>query len=113
MLVANGHVYPQIEDAGSGNTYAQPNFLFENRGAKFSLLLPGPADSLGSTQVSRGAALGDFDNDGALDIFITNLNAAPVLLRNNLPGGKNWLGLRLRATQGNSCLLYTSDAADE
>ena len=101
LLVANGHVYPQIEDAGSGNTYAQPNFLFENRGAKFSLLLPGPADSLGSTQVSRGAALGDFDNDGALDIFITNLNAAPVLLRNNLPGGKNWLGLRLRATQGN------------
>jgi hypothetical protein len=101
LLVANGHVYPQIDAAGSGSTYAQPNFLFENRDSKFTLLLPQQGDSLGTSQVSRGAGIGDFDGDGDLDLFITNLNARPVLLRNEFGNRHNWLNVQLAGTGAN------------
>lgn len=96
LLVANGHVYPQIDRAGTGTTYAQPNQLFDNTGGgRFKLLLPQPGDSLGSNRVSRGSSIGDYDNDGDLDIFVANLNDRPSLLRNNVGNRQDWLGIRL------------------
>lgn len=102
LLVANGHVYPQIDQAGTGSTYAQPSHLYENRGdGRFDLLLPQPGDSLGTARVSRGSCIGDLDNDGDLDIFISNLNDRPSLLRNDTGNRQNWLGLELVGSTGN------------
>ena len=71
LLVVNGHVYPQIDRAGSGSGYAQPNHLFANVGdGTFTQV------ALGSEvpRVSRGANVLDFDNDGDLDVFVANLD---------------------------------------
>ena len=102
LLTANGHVYPQIDQGGSGATYAQPDHLFENTGeGRFELLLPQPGDSLGTARVSRGSCIGDLDNDGDLDIFVINLNDRPSLLRNDVGDRRNWLGVQLVGAAGN------------
>ena len=102
LLVANGHVYPQIDQAGTASTYAQSNHLFENLGnGRFALLLPQPGDSLGSARVSRGSCIGDYDNDGDLDIFVTQIDARPSLLRNDGGNRQNWIGLKLAGRAGN------------
>jgi len=102
LLVANGHVYPQIDQAGTASAYAQPNHLFENLGnGRFELLLPQPGDSLGSARVSRGSCIGDYDNDGDLDIFVTQIDDRPSLLRNDVGNRQNWIGLKLTSRTGN------------
>ena len=102
LLVVNGHVYPQIERSGSGTGYAQLNQLFGNLGdGRFELLAPPPDDAFGVARVSRGSAIGDYDDDGDLDIFITNLNDRPALLRNEVGTRQNWLGVRLVGTVSN------------
>ena len=98
LLVANGHVYPQIDRAGSGSAYAQPNHLFANVGdGTFTQVALGS----GVPRVSRGANVFDFDNDGDLDVFVANLDDRPSLLRNDVGNRRNWLGLRLVGTRGN------------
>ena len=102
LLTANGHVYPQIDRGGSGSTYAQPNHLFENIGeGRFALLLPQQGDSLGAARVSRGSCIGDFDDDGDLDVFVINLNDRPSLLRNDVGNRQNWLGVQLVGATSN------------
>ncbi|MEE3258646.1 MAG: CRTAC1 family protein [Candidatus Latescibacterota bacterium] len=102
LLVANGHVYPQIERSGSGIRYAQPDQLFDNRGGgHFALLLPTAGDSLGTARVSRGSAVADYDDDGDLDILVANLNDRPTLLRNDVGNGQNWLGVKLVGAKSN------------
>lgn len=83
LFVANGHVYPQIEP------YAQADHLFANDGGRFSLV------EQSTPAVSRGAVAGDFDDDGRLDLFVTNLNGRPSLLHNRAATGHHWLGVRL------------------
>ena len=98
LLVANGHVYPQIDRAGSGSAYAQANHLFANVGdGTFTQV----ALSAEVPRVSRGTNMFDFDNDGDLDVFIANLDERPSLLRNDVGQRKNWLGLRLVGRRGN------------
>ena len=92
LFVANGHVYPQIERPGSGATYAQANHLFANDAGHFRLVELAPSEHWA---VSRGAVAGDFDDDGRLDLFVTNLNGRPSLLHNQTAAGHHWLGLRL------------------
>ena len=50
---------------------------------------------------ARGLAIGDFDNDGAIDVLISNNNEAPVLLRNNVGSQNHWLGLKLVGKKAN------------
>ena len=90
LFVANGHVYPQIERPGSGATYAQANHLFANDAGHFRLVELGEERA-----VSRGAVAGDFDDDGRVDLFVTNLNGRPSLLHNQTATGHHWFGLRL------------------
>ena len=100
LFVANGHVYPQIESTGSAATYGQANHLYDNDGGQFTLVWP-PEESARTGAVSRGAVGGDFDNDGRLDLFVTNLNERPTLLRNVVGGENNWLGLCLVGKKAN------------
>jgi hypothetical protein len=50
---------------------------------------------------SRGAAFGDFDNDGDMDVLIMNVNEPPTLLRNDAPSGNHWIKVRLEGTKSN------------
>ena len=99
LFVANGHLYPQLDAHPLGLSYRQRDLLYWNRGGAFVLnVVPG----LEAERVSRGAAFGDYDNDGDLDIAVNNLNDRPSLLRNDGGNLHNWLGLELIAADGRS-----------
>ena len=95
LFVANGHLMPAIERAGGGLGYRQRNQLYRNLGdGRFRELANEPA--LAAEQVSRGAAGGDYDDDGDLDLLIANLDDAPTLLRNDVANKGHFLLLTLR-----------------
>ncbi len=95
LFVANGHVYPQMRHLNP-DEYAEPNQLFANQGPtrayRFAEVAAG---DLSQPAVSRGAAKGDYDNDGDVDLLVFNLDGPPQLLRNDGGNQRNWLSLRL------------------
>lgn len=99
LFVANGHLYPQLQDHPSGLRYAQRNLFYWNEGGVFRQAVPGPG--LEITAVSRATAFGDYDNDGDVDLLVVNLNGAPNLLRNDGGNRNNWLGLQLEGVASN------------
>jgi hypothetical protein len=85
LVVANGHVMDNVAMTERGMTHAQRKSLYRNNGdGTFSDVTQSLGD-LAAPRVSRGLAVGDFDNDGDLDILVNNQNAAAQLLRNNSP----------------------------
>ena len=101
LFVANGHVQDKVRFiAGNvGISYAQTNQLFEYRPETgFVDVSETSGPGLAPALVSRGSARGDYDNDGDLDILVTNCNGPAQLLRNDLPSGRNWLSVRLVGT---------------
>jgi enediyne biosynthesis protein E4 len=101
LIIANGHPDDLIEKIYDNVKYREPLLLFHNsgNGLKNVSLESGP---LFSRQISgRGLAIGDFDNDGAVDVLISNNNEAPVLLRNNIGSQSHWLGLKLVGKKAN------------
>ena len=93
LVVVNGHVYPEVEGAGTGSDYAQPGLVFRNlSGRGFAAA---PATGLAVPRVYRGAAFGDYDGDGDADLLATVMNGAPALLRNDTATAAGWAGFRL------------------
>jgi hypothetical protein len=84
ILAVNGHVYPQMENASVGTTYRQRMLLFHNEhNGTFVEVAAESAAALITPRVSRGAAFGDLDNDGYIDVVINNLDGKPTILRND------------------------------
>src|SRR3989441_12970863 len=89
-------VYPEVEQSDPGAPYKTPSVLFRNLGGgKFEELLDLAGPAMQELHSSRGAAFGDFDNDGDMDILIMNMNEPPSLLRNDLSGASHWLQVLL------------------
>jgi hypothetical protein len=102
LFFANGHVYPDIDSHGLGTTYLQRKQLFRNLGNKrFQDVTDEVGGGLLLKKSSRGAAFGDFDNDGDIDVVVLNLNDRPTLLRNDTPKGNHWVTIRLVGTKSN------------
>lgn len=102
IFVANGHVNPQVDEHPFGITYAQRALLFHNlRNGRFEEvgLRAGPA--LAQRRVSRGLAVADINNDGALAVLISNLDGSPTLLRNVSKPRGHWIRLKLIGTRSN------------
>jgi hypothetical protein len=102
IIQVNGHVYPEIEGHGIGQEFKNPRLVYKNLGkGRFkdvsSQMGPGIAEHFSS----RGAAFGDFDNDGDIDALILNLNDLPSLLRNDGGNAQNWIKLKLIGTSCN------------
>jgi hypothetical protein len=101
LLVVNGHVLDNVELIREALTYAQPNQLLENRSGTFVENLEFLRYSSLSPRVGRGAAFGDVDNDGDLDVLISNSGQTPTLLINQVGQKKSWVLLKLIGTRSN------------
>ncbi len=108
LVVANGHIYPQIDlHPELIGTYAQRSLLLENRGGVFADVTSDAGPGFETPHSSRGLAVGDFDNDGDLDILITNLDEPPVLLRNDSRTG-SWLTVICEVPGGTAIPIGTT-----
>jgi len=95
LMVVNGHVYPQVDNADVGTRYRQRLLLFHNDGGgRFSEVAAQHGDALMVPRVSRGAAFGDIDNDGDIDVVIENLDGKPTILRNDGGNRNNWITIK-------------------
>ncbi len=90
IYVVNGHVYPQVDRFRLGTEYRQPLQLFEQVDGSFREPAGRGGTALGARSTGRGAATGDVDGDGDVDLLIENLDGPPRLLLNDGPQGR-WL----------------------
>ncbi len=102
LFIANGHVLDNIQLYRSEARYLEPKLMFRNTGGG---LFENVSDRLGADfqlpRASRGVAVGDFDNDGDLDILVNNNGEAPQLLRNDGGNANHWLSILLIGTRSN------------
>jgi hypothetical protein len=102
IFAANGHVADDVQTVQSRVSYAQPPHLFRNLGGRrFDEVTARSGTALGAPMVARGAAYGDFDGDGDLDLLITQNNRAARLLRNDAGSSNRALRVILRGTRSN------------
>ncbi len=101
IFVANGHVYPMVNQQRWGISYAQRPLLFRNlAGRRFAAVPAAPGSGLDVVIPARGAAFGDLFNSGRLDVVINNIDASPTLLRNVAGAGRHWVSFALEGGQG-------------
>jgi hypothetical protein len=102
LVLATGHVLDNIERYHANVHYAEPKLMFRNNGRG---VFENVSDRLGPDfqlpRVSRGLAVGDFDNDGDLDILVSNCGGTPQLLRNDGGNANHWLEILLIGTKSN------------
>jgi enediyne biosynthesis protein E4 len=96
IIVANGHVYPAVDQMPWGTSWAQRPLLFHNvGGTKFDVMPAVEDTALATTYVGRGLAVGDLFNDGKLDVVLNVLDGFPALLRNVSLDKNHWVEFKL------------------
>jgi hypothetical protein len=101
LLVANGHPDDLIDKVNPGVTYSEPLLLFQNTGSGLKNISADSGPLFSKLLSARGLAIGDFNNDGAIDALISVNDGAPVLLRNEAALGNHWLGIKLVGKKSN------------
>lgn len=101
LFVVNGHVYPSIDRLKSASPYEQSRLVYWNiRNGAFVDLSPQAGPGVAAKSSARGAAFGDLDNDGSIEVVINNLDGGPSLLTNEGPRA-HWIQVQLRGTASN------------
>jgi hypothetical protein len=101
LVMANGHVYPEIDRSKIGERYRQLSLIYRNLGeGKFADITATAGDPFRVERPARGLGTGDLDGDGRPEIVIVNMNDKPSVLRNEGPRG-NWIRIALQATRSN------------
>jgi predicted NUDIX family NTP pyrophosphohydrolase len=101
LFLANGHPDDMIEQYSQQVRYKEPLLLFRNEGRKLANMSQSAGPVFQKSFPARGLAVGDFNNDGRVDVLIGNNGEASVLLRNNAGQGHHWVGLKLQGTDCN------------
>ncbi len=102
ILITSGTLYPEVARVSPRFPIRTPRLLFRNRGdGTFVQMGAEAGPGIDAPHCSRGAAFGDFDNDGDMDVLIMNVNEPPTLLRNDAPQGNHWIKVRLEGTKSN------------
>jgi hypothetical protein len=101
LFIANGHPDDKIEKHSSHVTYKEPLLLFHNNGQTLENVSGSAGPAFTQSFAARGMAVGDFDNDGAVDLLVSTNDGPPLLLRNAAATGNHWLGVRLIGKKSN------------
>jgi hypothetical protein len=102
LLSVNGHVYPEVRRVKSEAGYEQPKVLYRNLGtARFQDVTALVGAPLTVPKAARGAAFGDIDNDGWVDVAVANVNDRPDLYRVTGPSSNHWIAFKLVGTRSN------------
>ncbi len=101
LILSNGFPDDLVEELSHQVTYKEPLLLFQNTGNSFKNVSRQSGPVFSKSFASRGLAIGDFNNDGALDVLISTNDGPPVLLKNNIGKQNHWLGLRLAGRKSN------------
>ena len=103
IFQVNGHVYPELDRQSKiSETFVQSNLVYRNlAGERFEDVTALSGSGLAQIRSSRGAAFGDFDNDGDLDALVMNMSAPVSLLRNDLSDERHWVRFALQGTRSN------------
>jgi hypothetical protein len=101
LFVARGNVLDNVAEVGT-RQYGEPNGVFRNLGnTKFENVTASAGEDFQKPAPHRGAALGDFDNDGRLDVVVTVLNGEAKLFHNVSENGNHWIQFQLTGTKSN------------
>lgn len=101
LVMANGHVYPEIDRSKLGERYRQLSLFYRNVGeGKFTDLTSQAGAPFGVARPARGLAVGDLDGDGRPEIVIVNMNQPPTVLKNESARG-SWIRVALEGTKSN------------
>lgn len=101
LIVCNGYPDTMVEKRMADVKYFEPTLLFRNTGSKWVNVSAESGPFFSKILAARGLALGDFDNDGSVDVLIAVNDGPPVLLRNNASRQNHWLGARLIGKKAN------------
>lgn len=101
LIMANGHVYPEIDRSKLGERYRQLTLIYRNLGnGKFADITAQAGEPFRATRPARGLATGDLDGDGRPEIVIVNMNEPPTVIKNETARG-NWIRVVLEGTKSN------------
>ena len=106
LIAVSGHVYPQVDTLPSGPGYREPKLLSMNqKDGTFCDAGDQAGPALKEKRVSRGLAVGDLFNDGNMDVVISDIDGAPMILRNHGVPGRHWVSFELAGTKSNRLAL--------
>jgi hypothetical protein len=101
LLLVNGHVFPEVETLQTDIRYRDRAILYRNQGdGTFADISEKSGPGILEKHAARGAAFGDYDNDGRIEILINNQNEPPTLLKQTAPDRSNWIILKLEGAGG-------------
>jgi enediyne biosynthesis protein E4 len=101
LILANGFPDDLVDEISSKVTYREPLLLFHREGKGFRDVSAQSGPAFAKNLAARGLAIGDFDNDGAVDVLISVNDGAPLLLKNTATRGNHWLGVSLAGRKSN------------
>src|ERR1700680_1605376 len=102
LLLVNGHVYPEVDSQHLGSSYNEPRILYHNNGdGTFSDVSSAAGSGITAAASSRGLAVGDLWNDGRVSAVVSNMNAPPSLLVNQVRNSNHWIAIRAGGSRSN------------
>jgi hypothetical protein len=102
LILVNGHVYPEVDSQHLGSTYKEPRILYHNNAdGTFSDISASGGPGIATAASSRGLAVGDLWNDGKISVVVSNMNAQPSLLVNQIHNANHWVAIHPVGTKSN------------